>query len=118
MTIESKGGLTSEEIERMKREADEYADADKKAKENADKVNNADAFAYQVSKSIDEFKDKVTDDEKKELSELTDALKKAADEKNIEEIDSKMKELQEKWYPIAQRVYQESVPKQEEEQKS
>ena len=118
VTIESKGGLTSEEIERMKREAEEYADADKKAKENADKVNNADAFAYQVSKSIDEFKDKVTDDEKKELSELTDALKKAADEKNIEEIDSKMKELQEKWYPIAQRVYQESVPKQEEEQKS
>lgn len=118
VTIESKGGLTSEEIERMKKEAEEYADADKKAKEDADKVNNADAFAYQVSKSIDEFKDKVTDDEKKELSELTDALKKAADEKNIEEIDSKMKELQEKWYPIAQRVYQESAPKQEEEQKS
>lgn len=118
VTIESKGGLTSEEIERMKKEAEEYADADKKAKEDADKVNNADAFAYQVSKSIDEFKDKVTDDEKKELSELTDALKKAADEKNIEEIDSKMKELQEKWYPIAQRVYQESAPKQDEEQKS
>ena len=118
VTIESKGGLTSEEIERMKKEAEEYADADKKAKEDADKVNNADAFAYQVSKSIDEFKDKVTDDEKKELSELTDALKKAADEKNIEEIDSKMKELQEKWYPIAQSVYHESAPKQEEEQKS
>lgn len=118
VTIESKGGLTSEEIERMKKEAEEFAESDKKAKEEAEKINNADAFAFQVTKSIEEFGDKVTDDEKKELTELAEALKKAAADKNIEEIDAKSKELQEKWYPIAQRAYQAANPNPEEEQKS
>lgn len=106
ITIESKGGLTEEEIERMKKEAEEFAEADKKAKEEAEKINAADSFAFQIEKSLDEFGDKVTEDEKKEIKELTEALKKAAADKNIEEIDAKQKELQEKWYPIAQKVYQ------------
>ena len=106
ITIESKGGLTEEEIERMKKEAEEFAEADKKAKEEAEKINAADSFAFQIEKSLDEFGDKVTEDEKKEIRELTEALKKAAADKNIEEIDAKQKELQEKWYPIAQKAYQ------------
>ncbi len=106
ITIESKGGLTEEEIERMKKEAEEFAEADKKAKEEAEKINTADSFAFQIEKSLDEFGDKVTEDEKKEIKELTEALKKAAADKNIEEIDAKQKELQEKWYPIAQKAYQ------------
>ena len=106
ITIESKGGLTEEEIERMKKEAEEFAEADKKAKEEAEKINAADSFAFQIEKSLDEFGDKVTEDEKKEIRELTEALKKAVADKNIEEIDAKQKELQEKWYPIAQKAYQ------------
>lgn len=107
ITIESKGGVSDEEIERMKKEAEEFAEADKKAKEEADKINAADATAFQISKSLEEFGDKVTEDEKKEITEITEALKKAAAEKNIEEIDAKQKELQDKWYPIMQRVYQD-----------
>jgi molecular chaperone DnaK len=112
ITIESKGGLTDEEIERMKKEAEEFAESDKKAKEEAEKINSADSFAFQIKKSLEEFGDKVTDDEKKELTELADALKKAADDKNIEEIDAKQKELQDKWYPVMQRVYQEQAAQQ------
>lgn len=120
ITIESKGGLTEEEIERMKKEAEEFAEADKKAKEEAEKINAADSFAFQIEKSLDEFGDKVTEDEKKEIKDLTEALKKAAADKNIEEIDAKQKELQEKWYPIAQKAYQAqqeaaAEPKQETE---
>lgn len=109
ITIESKGGLSDEEIERMKKEAEEFAEADKKAKEDADKINGADAFAFQIEKSLTEFADKVTEDEKKEITELTEALKKAAAEKNVEEIEAKQKALEEKWYPIMQKIYQEQV---------
>ena len=109
ITIEAKSSVSDEEIDRMMKEAEEFAEADKKAKnllvESMQKY--ADAFAFQVTKSIEEFGDKVTEEEKKEIAELTNALKKAAEEKNIEEIESKQKELQDKWYPIAQRVYQE-----------
>lgn len=109
ITIEAKGGLSDEEIERMKKEAEEHADADKKAKEEAEKINAAESSAFQIKKSLDEFGDNVTEDEKKEITELSEALKKAAEEKNLEEIEKKQKELQNKWYPIAQRVYQEQA---------
>lgn len=114
ITIESKGGLTEEEIERMKKEAEEYAEADKKAKEDAEKINGAESMAFQVKKSLEEFESNgssVTEDEKKEITELCDALRKAAEEKNLEDIDAKQKELQDKWYPIMQRVYQEQAAK-------
>lgn len=112
ITIESKGGLSEEEIERMKKEAEQYAEADKKAKEDADKINYADSFAFQTTKSLEELGDKVTEEEKKEITELAEALKKAASEKNIAEIETKQKELQEKWHPIMQRVYQEQAAQQ------
>lgn len=107
ITIESKGGLTEEEIERMKKEAEEFAESDRKAKEEIDKINTADSFVFSIKKSLEEFGDKVTEDEKKEITELADALKKAIDEKNIEELDKKQSELNNKWFPIVQRIYQE-----------
>lgn len=113
ITIEAKGGLSDEEVERMKKEAEEFAEADKKAKEDADKINGADAFAFQVSKSLESFGDKVTGDEKKEIEPLIEALKKAAADKNLEEIEKAQKELQDKWFPIASRIYQESAPQAE-----
>ena len=113
ITIEAKGGLSDEEVERMKKEAEEFSEADKKAKEDADKINGADAFAFQVSKSLESFGDKVTEGEKKEIEPLIEALKKAAADKNLEEIEKAQKELQEKWFPIASRIYQESAPQAE-----
>ena len=113
ITIEQSSTLSKEEIERMKKEAEEFAEADKKAKEVADKINGADAFAFQVSKSLESFGDKVTEGEKKEIEPLIEALKKAATDKNLEEIEKAQKELQEKWFPIASRIYQESAPQAE-----
>lgn len=110
ITIEAKGGLTDAEVERMKKEAEEFAEADKKAKEEVDKINAADSFAFQISKAIESFGEKVTEDEKKELEPLIENLKKAAAEKKIEDIDAAQKALQEKWIPIATRIYQESTP--------
>lgn len=109
ITIEAKGGLTDAEVERMKKEAEEFAEADKKAKEEVDKINAADSFAFQISKSIETFGDKVTEDEKKELEPLIESLKKAAADKKLDDIDAAQKALQEKWTPIATRIYQESA---------
>lgn len=106
ITIENKGGLSEADIERMKKEAEEHAESDKKEKENADKLNQADAFVFSLEKSLNDLKDKVSDDEKKSLEEPIAKLKEAVAEKKYEDIDSLMKELQEKWYPIMQKAYQ------------
>ena len=110
ITIEAKGGLTDAEVERMKKEAEEFAEADKKAKEEVDKINAADSFVFQISKAIESFGEKVTEDEKKELEPLIENLKKAVAEKKLEDIEAAQKALQDKWIPIATRIYQESAP--------
>lgn len=110
ITIEAKGGLTDAEVERMKKEAEEFAEADKKAKEEVDKINAADSFVFQISKAIESFGEKVTEDEKKELEPLIENLKKAVAEKKLENIEAAQKALQDKWIPIATRIYQESTP--------
>jgi molecular chaperone DnaK len=110
ITIEAKGGLTDAEVERMKKEAEEFAEADKKAKEEVDKINAADSFVFQISKAIESFGEKVTEDEKKELEPLIENLKKAVAEKKLEDIEAAQKALQDKWVPIATRIYQESAP--------
>lgn len=106
ITIESKGGLSDEEIERMKKEAEEFAEADKKEKENAEKINGAESYAFQIEKSLKDFGEQLSEDEKKDITELADALKKSAADRNLEEVEAKQKELQEKWSPIMQRIYQ------------
>ena len=74
IVIESKGGISDAEIERMKKEAEEFAEADKKAKEDADKINGAESTAFQIKKALEEFGDKVTEDEKKEVVNLIEKL--------------------------------------------
>lgn len=106
ITIESSSNLTKEEIERMKAEAEENADADKKLKETADKINMADSMAFSIEKSMDEMKDKIDDADKEEIKKITSNLKKAASERNVSDIEKYQKELEEKWSPIIQKVYQ------------
>lgn len=110
ITIEAKGGLSDAEVERMKKEAEEFAEADKKEKENADKLNSADSFVFQISKAIESFGNKVTEEEKKELEPLIENLKKAVSDKKLEDIDAAQKALQDKWIPIATRIYQDGAP--------
>ena len=106
ITIEASSNLTKEEIERMKAEADANADADKKLKETADKINMADSMAFSIEKSMEEMKDKINDSDKEEIKAIISKLKKATTEKNVSEIETCQKELEEKWTPIVQKVYQ------------
>ena len=106
ITIQAKGGLSDEDIERMKKDAEEHAESDKKAKEEADKVNAAESAAFQIEKSMEELGDKVTEEEKAEIKPLIENLRNAAKEKDIEKIDAAQKALQEKWFPIMTKIYQ------------
>lgn len=110
ITIESKGNLSDEDIERMKREAEENAEADKKERERIDIINQADAFAFTIEKSLDEFKDKVGEDDKSKITDLVSKLKEAVNSKDVDKINESRKTLEESWNPIITKIYAENNP--------
>src|SRR5690606_29240764 len=81
--IEASSGLTEEEIKRMKAEAEANADADKLAKEKADKLNEADAMIFQTESQLKEFGDKLSDENKKPIEEALSELKAAYESKDV-----------------------------------
>jgi len=114
ITITSNTNLTDEEIEKMRKEAEEHAEEDKKRKEEADLINDAEQLVFQTEKSIKDLGDKITDDEKKEAEELIKDLKDALEKKDIEDIKTKKDKLQEKAMALATKVY-ENINKEQQE---
>lgn len=106
--IEGNTSLTKEEIERMKLEAEQNAESDKKLKEKVDKLNQADSTIFQTEKQIEEFGDKLTDTDKTELNSKLDLLKESHKTENLDDIDKYIKELNEVWNVISSRMYTES----------
>ena len=104
--IEGGSKLTSEEIDKMRKDAEINADADKKAKEKVDKLNQADSLIFQTEKQIKEFSDKLTEDDKSKLNESLTNLKEAHKSGEIDKIDSGINSLNETWNPISTRLYQ------------
>ena len=103
--IEASSGLTEEEIEKMKQEAEANADADKKAKEQVDILNNADAMIFQTEKQLKEFGDKLSDDKKKPIEEALEALKKAHESKDAETIKPALEQINEAWKNASEELY-------------
>lgn len=103
--IEAKSGLSEEEIKRMQEEAKANEEADKKAKADVDKLNMGESYAFSVEKAMSEMKDKVTEDEVKELQPLVEEIHKITQEKRADDVDAAVKALTEKWNPIMQRIY-------------
>ena len=91
--IEASSGLSKEDIEKMKKEAELNADSDRKAKEEADVVNQADSLIFQVEKQLKEFGDKLPADKKAEIEASLEELKKAHAEKNLDTIKASMDKL-------------------------
>jgi len=91
--IEASSGLSKEDIEKMKKEAEMNADSDRKAKEEADLVNQADSLIFQVDKQLKEFGDKLPADKKTEIEASLEELKKAHAEKNLDTIKASMDKL-------------------------
>ena len=110
ITIESKSSLTEEDIERMKKEAEEYAEEDKKAKERAQKMYDADSFAYAVEKSLDELSDKITEEQKTAVKEKVENLRAMIKTDNLEAVETAKKDLEAVWFPIAEEIYKSQAP--------
>ena len=103
--IEASSGLSEEEIKRMKAEAEANADADKKAKETADAINKADSTVFQNEQMIDQFKDKLTDDDKSAIQAKIDALKEAIKNKEVDKFENLEKEIVDAWQSFSSKIY-------------
>lgn len=103
--IEASSGLSDEEIEKMKAEAEANADADKAAKETADKINGADSMIFQTEKQLKEFGDKLSADKKEPIEAALEELKKAHESKDIAQIDAAMEKINEAWKVASEEIY-------------
>ena len=105
ITIESKSSLTEEDIERMKKEAEEYAEEDKKAKERIQKMYDADSFAYSIEKALEELSDKITEGQKTAVNEKLENLRAMIQADNADAVETAKKDLETVWFPIAEGIY-------------
>jgi len=103
--IEAYSGLSDDEIKRMKEEAEANADADKKIKEEADKVNAADALIFSTEKQLKEYGDKISADKKATIEAGLTKLKAAYEAKNFADIDAASEELQNAWNAASEEMY-------------
>ncbi len=103
--IEASSGLSEEEIEKMRQEAEANADADKAAKETAEKINAADGMIFQTEKQLKEFGDKLSDDKKGPIEAALEELKKAHESKDIAQIDAAMETINEAWKVASEEMY-------------
>ncbi len=103
--IEASSGLTEEEIERMKSEAEANAEADKKAKEKVDKLNEADQMIFQTDKQLEEFGDKLSADKKQEIESALEELKKAYESKDTDVIQPALDKINEAWKNASEEMY-------------
>ncbi|GAA0891516.1 molecular chaperone DnaK [Fulvivirga kasyanovii] len=103
--IEASSGLTDEEIEKMKQEAQANAEADKNAKEKIDKINSADSLIFQTEKQLKEYGEKLSEGNKTKINEALEELKKAHQSQDVAAIDKAMESLNKAWEGAAQEMY-------------
>lgn len=103
--IEASSGLTQEEIERMKRDAEANAEADKKAQEVATKMNEADALIFQTEKQLKDFGDKIPADKKSAIESALKELKGAYESKDIAAINVALEKINEAWKKASEDIY-------------
>ena len=105
ITIENSSSLSKEEIERIKKEAEEFAESDKKEREIADTVNKGDGVVFSSEKMLEEQGDKIPEDKKSALQELLEEMKTAVKEKNIDGINSLEEQINKVWNELASVMY-------------
>ncbi len=104
--IEASSGLTDDEIEKMKTDAEKYAKEDESKKEIVDTHNSADQLIYQTENQMKEAGDKITDEDKKPIEDAVEQLKQANGGSDIDAIKTAIENLNKAWEPVAQKMYQ------------
>jgi molecular chaperone DnaK len=105
ITITASSGLSKEEIERMKRAAEEHAEEDKKAREKVEIRNRCDARVYEAEKMLREHKDKIGEDSRKKVESAIQAVKEALKKDDTEAMKSAEEKLTEVWHAISTELY-------------
>ena len=106
ISITASTNMSKEDIDKAVREAEAYAAEDKKRKEDVDARNEADSMVYQIKKSMNDFGDKVSADDKAKVEPKITALEEALKGTDIEAVKKAKEELQTAFYEVAQKVYQ------------
>src|SRR5690625_1550747 len=116
ITIQSSSGLSDEEIDKMVKEAEENAEADKQRREEIDLRNEADQLVFTTDKTIKDLGDKVSEEEKQKAEAAKDELKKALEGDDIEEIKSKKSTLEEQVQQLTTKLYEQMAQEQQQQQ--
>lgn len=106
--IEASSGLTPEEIERMKKDAEANADADRKAKEKADKLNEADSMIFQTESQLKEYGEKLSAGNKEAIESALAGLKSAYETKDIDTIQPALDKINEAWKNASEEMYKQT----------
>ncbi len=108
VVIQSSSNMSSDDIDKAIQEAERFAEEDKKKQEEINVKNNADSTIYQTEKTLKELGDKITEEEKKSVEDKIAVLKNIMDSTDVEAIQKATEELSEAFYPIAQKMYQQT----------
>lgn len=108
ITITSSTKLSEDEINAKVKEAEQYAEEDKKRKEAVETKNHAEAMIFETEKQMNELGDKATEDEKSAVDAAKEDLQKAIDANDVEDMKAKIEALTNAFYPISTRIYQEA----------
>lgn len=108
ISITASSNMSKEDIDKAVKEAEAFAAEDKKRKEDVDARNEADSMVYNIEKSMNDFGDKVTEDDKAKVTPKLDALKEALKGEDIEKIKSAKDDLQKAFYEVAEKIYKET----------
>ncbi len=104
--IEASSGLSEEEIEKMKNEAEENAKQDQEEKEKIEKLNKADSLIFQTEKQLSDYGDKLPDEKKKPIEDALQELKTAYESKDLEKVEPAMEKLNNVFQEASQEMYQ------------
>ena len=111
--IESSGGLSEEEVEKMVNDAEQYADEDKAKRESVEVKNQAETLIYSTEKSVSELGDKLPEEDKTKIEACTEQLKKSVESDDIEAIKSDIEALSQASHKMAEMLYSQQQEKQE-----
>ena len=109
ITIQDSGNLSKEDIEKAQKDAETHAEEDKKKRESVDARNSLENTIYQAEKMPDEFKDKISDEDKKLIVEAVEEAKKHKDSTDKEELETATKALNDAIMPIGAKMYEQAA---------
>ena len=107
--VEASSGLTEEEIEKMKEDAEKHAEEDQKRKERAETINEANSMVYTTQQNLEEYGDKIPDDKRgpieDALERVEDELETAEADEPVDSLEDALEDLNEKWSAASQEIY-------------